>query len=139
MQKVILLCGVPGSGKSWVFERLGDKFAKIHNDHYIGLPMENIVNRAKGLARGTLPVIMDCPFDERERRKALEAEGLTVVPLVIVEKPNVVRMRYEARELKECSQATLTRAARMVDKALEWNAKYGTSEWVLKYLLDTTF
>ncbi len=136
MQPVILLCGVPGSGKTWVMNQLPN-YECVHNDDYIGGSRSKMVRDVWEAARKDRTVIVDCPFAERELRQDLESMGLRVKPVFIVEEPDVVKERYEAREGKQVSKATLTRADTIVDRADEWMAIMGTSAEILHYLRET--
>jgi predicted kinase len=132
MSKVIMLCGVPGSGKTWVIRQLGDKFHHVSHDD---IPTrEKLVRHCYAAAAGPRPVIVDCPFAERLLRDELEAAGLHVVPVFIVEPPHVVAARYLKREGKPATKATITRAETIKDRAAEWGAQWGTSAEILDYL-----
>ena len=135
-QAVLLLCGVPGSGKTWVMSQLGDKYAIVHNDDYIGYGHEHRASVVSLCADGDRPVLVDCPFGERPFREALENCGLEVYPFFIVEEPHVVAERYEAREGEPVSKATLTRAETIIERAAEWNVPRGTSQEILEHLRE---
>lgn len=135
-QAVILLCGVPASGKTWVMKRLKDKFTLVQNDDYIAHGKNYLAEVVEQAARGTLPVVVDCPFGEREFKAALEFRGLEVYPFFIVEKPDVIAQRYQVREGKPASKATLTRAGTIGERADEWGVPRGTSEEILGHLRD---
>lgn len=124
MAKIVyLLCGVPGSGKTWVAKQLTDKFNYIENDDFIAsdwlIPIKN--------ADKSKPVLLTTPFAERLRREVLEKEGYEVRPIFIVESPAIVAQRYAQREGHPATQSTLTRAKTILERAKEWNAPYGTS------------
>lgn len=136
MKPVYLLCGVPGSGKTWVMNLLAGHYTCIQNDLHIGEPRYKLVMKVKSSAmHSTKPVIVDCPFAEREFRNQLGEAGVDVIPLFIVETPDTVARRYKNREGKEASKSILTRANTIVERAIEWDAKFGTSEGILKYLV----
>lgn len=126
---LFLLCGVPGSGKTWVIGQVKDKYTHISHD---------IFTRAQlvFLARTSdkWPIIIDCPFAEREFRDQLLDASLNVIPIFIVEEPDIVRARYESREKKPVAANVLTRALTIQNRAIEWNAKYGTSSEILAHL-----
>ena len=132
MQTIYLLCGVPASGKTWVSERVGDKFAHVEHDYYTH---DAIVKAAYIQAHeGCKPVLVDCPFNERRLRERLELFRLLVVPLFIVEGPSTIADRYYKREGKWPASNILTRAETIMEKVREWNAFHGTSAQVLEYL-----
>lgn len=135
-QAVILLCGVPASGKTWVMKRLKDKFKTVQNDDYISHGKSYLAEVVEQAARGTQPVIVDCPFGEREFKAALEAKGLEVYPFFIVETPLVIAQRYQVREGKPASKATLTRADSIGARAAEWDVPRGTSDEILEHLRE---
>jgi len=136
---IYLLCGVPGSGKTWVIDQLFNcrppiGFTSIEHD---SVSREQLLSLAKSLYPPThmkRNVIIDCPFDERSLRSELEHLNLKVTPLFIVEHPKVIEARYFKREGKRPSQSILTRAETIMNKVREWNAFYGTSQEVLDFL-----
>jgi predicted kinase len=125
-----MLCGVPGSGKSWTANQLPEYTYVSHDAHKTGYA-DRVVEAAQSSAK---PVLADCPFAERELRDRLQAKGITVEPKFIVEHPLVVKQRYEAREGRPVSSATLTRARTIESRADEWKAYKGTSEQVREHL-----
>lgn len=136
MKKVYLVCGVPGSGKSWVCEQLLNRFDYVRHDDYIqGDYTKGIVYAAK---RAEKPVLGDCPFGERVLVQELEKHGLEVTPLFIVEDPQLIKKRYEARDKKPFPPQHLTRAISIKNRAREWQAFSGKPEEVLAYLKDVT-
>lgn len=155
---VYLLIGVSGSGKSWVCRQVADKFNYIPHDrcwsHPFAKPadgldpkwgpkgcksthVETLIKEAKTSEK---PILTEVPFGERKIREDLEASGLTVKPVFVIEEPNVVASRYEAREKKPLHKAAITRASSIKERAKEWGGYAGTSSDVLEYLkrLNTT-
>lgn len=131
MRPVYLVCGVPGSGKTWVCSQLTDKFNYIPHDNH-PKDIQTIIKDAA--MNGTKTVITECPFGERSFKEFLEAFNIVVIPLFIVEEPKVVQERYFKREGKELYKAGVTRATTIKDRAKEWNAVNGTSSEILEYL-----
>ncbi len=129
-QDVTLLCGVPGSGKTWVATALRDKFCYVEHD-YCDDPVGQAWIAANTQAK---PVLLDCPFAERKIRDALIDKGLNVTPVFIVEDPATIAHRYASREGKPASKSTLTRSVTIKERAEEWGAKFGTSTEILDYL-----
>ena len=129
---VYLVCGVPGSGKTWVCEQLRHKFNYVaHDDH-----LKDLVGAIlRSSASSSAPTITECPFAEREMRIKLTMHGFQVRPIFIVEDPDTVRSRYMAREGREPHRGALTRADSIGARAREWQAPYGTSTEMLAYLL----
>lgn len=132
MKDVLLICGVPGSGKSWVCERLPDFFTYIRHDDYIKADYAQAIELT--YQAGKRNIVADCPFKERELREKLEVYGFRVDPIFIVEAPQVVAERYFKREGKQISNASFTRATTIQDRAKEWQAPMGTSQEVLDFL-----
>lgn len=133
-RRVYLLCGVPGSGKTWVMNQLHDKFGTIEHDDFIGKDLlEPVKHRDENCVPGA-PLLLDCPFGERELRGRLERAGYDVRPIFIVEPTPVVKERYLNREGRQLPKASVTRAVTIVKRVQEWNAPYGTSAQVLELL-----
>lgn len=131
---IYLLCGVPGSGKSWVINQLKDKYTHVPHDEYSRSKLVSIVFELG--VRATQSLIIDCPFNERSLREELESNGLKVTPIFIVERPEVVMERYTKREGKAPTKNVITRATTIMNKVVEWDAKYGTSTEILKYFKE---
>lgn len=128
---IYLICGVPGSGKTWVCERLIGKFTYVpHDDH-----LKDFVGAVSRAAFASdLPILSECPFGERLLKEKLESEGFYVVPLFVVEQPSVIEQRYTARERKPFPKAHATRAMSIKERAIEWGAVHGSSDEILAYL-----
>lgn len=132
MLPIYLVCGVPGSGKTWVCEQLRGDFLYVSHDDYIGEDYAKAVLTAAKTAHK--PVLADCPFAERILRDRLEKGGFTVLPYFIVEDGQTVRRRYEARENKPIPSAHITRSISIKTRAEEWRAPFGKSHEVLQML-----
>lgn len=129
-----MVCGVPGSGKTWVCERLKYLFKHVaHDDHIIS---GSVIPAVIAAATGSQRVLLDCPFGERIMRSALEAAGLTVKPFFIVEPTEVVQARYLAQRGKDLPKPSVTRSVTIKNRALEWSAPHGTAEEVLRMLAE---
>ena len=130
---VYLICGVPASGKTWVCKQLIGKFMYVpHDDHlkdFVGA-----VTRAASIS--DKPILSECPFGERKIKEQLEANGLFVVPMFIVEDMHVIAQRYVEREGRYFPKQHATRAISIKDRAIEWDAFYGTSQEVLEKLKE---
>ena len=135
MADVYLICGVPGAGKTWVCERLGDKFSYIPHDDYLESESSFFTALAESSIASDKPVITECPFKERMTKQILEEKyGLNVIPMFVVDDPETIARRYTSREGKPFSQANLTKATTILSRAIEWGAFQGTSEQVLNHL-----
>lgn len=152
MQPVYLVCGVSGSGKSWVCRQLTDKFSYIPHDkcwsHPTAKPSEGLDPKwgppgSKSIHADVVslvaqksgrPIITECPFAERQAKEELEAKGLKVIPVFVIEDPSVVAKRYQTREGKPLPKSAFSRASSILDRAREWRAFHGTSSQVLEHL-----
>lgn len=136
MKPIYLVCGVPGSGKSWVCEQLGDKYNYLSHDSFIGMPKHAYQNALIKLARSSdKPVLGDVPFMISILIENLKASNATVIPYFVIENPLTTRTRYEAREGKPIPPQHLTRIATVKQRAIQYRAPKGTSTEVLALLL----
>lgn len=137
-RRVYLLCGVPGSGKTWCIKQVRDLFTTIENDQFIipGYAKSDFAwEIARSAGKSTKPILADCPFGERELRELLEQKwNFEVVALFIVEPMDVVAKRYAKRQGKPAPQQVLSRALSIVNRANEWHAIRGTSTEMLANL-----
>lgn len=129
---IYLVCGVPGSGKTWVCNQLQNDFIYVAHDDFIKLDYVAALSNATDGAHK--PLLAECPFGERELREKLQAVGFKVIPVFVVETPETVRVRYQARTGKPATQAMITRAISIGQRAREWGAYAGKSEQVLNHL-----
>lgn len=128
---IYLVCGVPGSGKTWVCDQLKSKFEFIpHDDHKTGA----YLFKALKSAASNKPLLTDCPYAERELKESLEKAGFTVHPYFVIESLETVSTRFKAREKRDLPKAFATRVGSIEKRVKEWKAKSGTSEEVLKML-----
>jgi gluconate kinase len=151
-REVVLVCGVQGSGKSWVCRQLKRQYAYVPHDrcwtHPSAQPeqgddaawgppgsksthVSEVISAAK---HSRLPVITEVPFDERSVRDQLTGAGLQVTCVFVVEEPDVLARRYFLREKKSLPAGVQTRAAGLTRRAREWGCFSGTSDAVLKHL-----
>lgn len=131
MQPVFLICGVPGSGKSWVCRQLAGQARYIPHDENYKNHAEVIIRTASMSIR---KIITESPFAERELREKLESAGVKVYPYFVIEEPDLIKERYEKREGKPFPKNNCTRAKTIVNRAMEWKAPFGTSTRVLEML-----
>ncbi len=128
---VYLVCGVSGSGKTWVCKQLTKKFNYVpHDEHYNDMA-EALKKAAAGDPR---PLITECPFGERLVRDEIESLGMKVIPVFVIGDLELTRSRYREREGKEMQKAACTRASTIKKRAEEWGAPFGPSEFILKFL-----
>lgn len=151
-QPVYLVCGVPGSGKTWVCRQLKDKFTYVPHDQCWKHPTKkpdaskdnpewapgavstHVECVVKAVKEGLKPVITESPFNERAVKEELEAKGVTVRPYFVIEAPETARKRYEKRESKKYPKHFYSRAKSIETRAKEWSVPSGTSEEVLEML-----
>jgi hypothetical protein len=152
MQPVVLVVGVAGSGKSWVCRQLTDIYDYVPHDrcweHPDAAPgpgldvawgpkgsrsthLETLLKAARS---GRRPVLTEAPFGERKLKEDLEAAGVEVRPVFVVEDARTVHKRFMAREGSPPSAGVMTRLAGMKARAVTWNAFWGTSAEVLVHL-----
>ncbi len=153
MKPIYLIIGVSGCGKSWVSRQLTDKFTYVPHDRCWSHPTAkpdsgddpkwqpgaistHLKEISDAVKKSTKPVITEVPFAERQLRADLEAQGIQVVPVFVIEDPDVVKKRYEAREKKPIPKPAYSRAKTIINRAKEWGAFYGTSDEVFKHLKD---
>lgn len=134
LQPVYLVCGVPGSGKTWVLNQLKNQFTVVEHDDFIGQSMAWMVAVLAASKISQKPILTDCPFGERLAKEHLEACGANIMPYFIVEPVHVVMQRYQKRTGKPLPMASVTRASTIKNRAEEWSAPYGTSEVIFDLL-----
>lgn len=128
-----MVCGVSGSGKTWVCSQLINQYHYMEHDRY--LKIADFVDAIVWAAAGTdKPAVIDCPYNETELRKQLEARGLIVRTYFINEPLAVIQQRYLARENKPLPNAAAGRVKNIAKKADKWNAPSGTAEQILEIL-----
>lgn len=132
MQKVYLLVGAPGSGKTWVGEQLKNKFTYVAHDDYMGGGYVDALMKAARVS--TRPVLGETPFSLSRIIEPLEKARIDVQPVFILESPHTTKTRYEKREGKRIPQGHLTRIETYRKRAKEYSAPSGTSAEVLDYL-----
>lgn len=153
MKPVYLVVGVPGSGKSWACRQVEDKFTYVPHDlcwtHPTASPEFNKIDPDWGppgsesihlevllkmSVMSSKPIITEVPFAERPLREALEKKGIQVIPIFVIEDPEIVAQRYEQREGKPLPKSAFSRASSIIDRAREWGGFHGTSKQVLEHL-----
>jgi hypothetical protein len=162
MQSVVLVCGVAGAGKSWLCRQLTDRYTYIAHDRCWSHPtakpqddpstfrqaqgsgdaawgppgsksthLETLVRAAKTSGK---PVLTEAPFGERKLKEDLEAAGVRVRPVFVIEDAEVIRRRFLSREGSLPSQGVITRLSGLKARAISWDAFWGTSDAVLAHL-----
>ena len=135
LQPVYLVVGCPGSGKSWVCERLKERFTYVHHDLYIKMFGPVYVNEIfKAALTSKKPILAEAPFSISQIKDPLEKHGIRVVPVFIQEDPDVITERYLRREKRQIPKGHLTRQETYAQRARAWKAFSGTSDELLEHL-----
>jgi hypothetical protein len=123
------LCGVPGSGKTWIATKLRDKFMYIPHDEYpVGSYYEAIGIAATMSSR---PILAEAPFRISILIQQPHKLGLTVITHYLRLSPNVIISRYEARDRKPFPKQHLTNLVKYNKR--DWDSS-GSPEEILEYL-----
>lgn len=128
---IYLVVGAPGSGKSWVCEQLKGTFEYVPHDLYPKTYIAEVLERVKTAPK---PLLIETPFSVSKIVEPLNQAGYSVIPVFIIETPNVTAERYLKREGKPIPQGHLTRIETYKQRANELKAFQGTSNEVLSYL-----
>lgn len=129
--EVVMVCGVPASGKSWVCEQMAEAgWDYVKHDYMQPNNHQRIADEAAKFKQ----VIIDCPYAERALRELLESKGMKVSPYFIVEDPWEVKRREFMRSGRESKKNVMTRAKTIVNRAMEWGSPTGTSSEILEML-----
>lgn len=134
--KVYLLIGVPGSGKSWVGSRVKDQVLYLEQDSYIGsAPGAYIRDIIELTPISKKPVLIEAPFSVSKIRGPLLEAGLDVTCLYICEDIFTLENRYREREGKDIPKGHITRNSTYIHRAISEGDYVGTSKHVLEELL----
>lgn len=134
---IYMVVGVPGSGKTWVLDKLGDKFDILRHDDFINKNPNSYVNAIVHLSGiSKKPIVIEAPFSVSQTIDPLERAGLEVIPVFIVEDEVTLMSRYRAREGRFLPKGHLTRQETYYSRARNGRHFYGTSEEVLKHLKE---
>lgn len=136
MKPVYLVIGVPSSGKSWIASQL-TSFTYVHHDGYIGhinQPRVYVKEIVKQAMVSDKPILAEAPFSISQIKDPLEARGIKVIPVFIIEDHKVLNDRYWERERKPIPQGHLTRQQTYKKRATEWKSFMGTSSECLEFL-----
>jgi len=131
-QPVYLVIGCPGAGKSWVCEQLRELYDYVRHDDYMDGGYVDAIIRQHAIA--AKPLLIETPFSVSQIKEPLEKKGLQVVPVFILEAPEVVSARYLKREGVIIPTGHLTRQLTYRQRAKDWHAFHGTAEQILEFL-----
>lgn len=132
MNKVYLVVGVPGSGKSWVCAKLAPKFNHVAHDDFKNVDYTKVIWTAA--KQGSKPVLAETPFGVSQIMATLCDNGVEVEPVFILESTEVTTQRYSLREGKAIPKGHLTRIETYALRAKQLGAFSGTSQEVLEHL-----
>lgn len=131
--QIILLVGVPASGKSTVAKSLEDRFTYVANDDHIG--GDRYLRAVTHAARvASQPVLCETPFSMTIVRDLQDA-GFEVDPVFIIENEPVLLRRWAERNTPYTAQkGHITRQGTFLARAKAMGAYVGTSSQVIEYL-----
>jgi len=135
MQSLYIICGVPGSGKTWVCTQLQNRFAYIKHDDYVNNRIGFIQALVHALETSEIPVVTECPFKISEVTEGLTTLNIKPILYLINESEDTISNRYRTRENKIIPKQHLTNAKRYAEDKNRW-AFIGTSEEVLNKLSE---
>lgn len=124
---IYLIVGVPGSGKTWVCKQLTAKFDYLPHDDFPN-PKAYIAAIKRLSSFATKPILIETPFSVSQYM-----ESLNVIPVFIIETPEITKNRYETRDNKPIPQGHLSRINTYIERANELKAFKGTSQEVLDH------
>lgn len=140
-QTVYMLVGVPASGKSWVAEQLKHKFTYLPHDAHINkqggsgsqtaLYLKEIMGN---LVKSKKPILIETPFSMSILLDPLTKAKVKVIPVFVIEKPEVLVSRYTARGGADYPQSHLVRQETYKSRIPPFRAFSGTSQEVFDYL-----
>lgn len=138
MQPIYLVCGVPGSGKTWVCEQMTDHFTFLPQKNYIVKGADSPIAHhkaalMKAARESERPILSEVPFMISIIIRELEAAGHKVHPVFVIEPEHVVKRRYEAREKRPIPKQHITRVNTVRQRAMELGEFFGSSDDVLSY------
>ncbi len=139
---IYLVVGCPGSGKSWVCERVGDFFEHVDHDKVVhnsppGTYATKLIEAAQRAASNR-PILGEVPFSMSEIVDPIKASISASGPIcVFIREPqSVIQQRYHLRTGHKMPQGHLTRQTTFLKRALEMNAFIGTSAQVQAHLVE---
>ena len=135
--KAYLVIGIPASGKTWVCTRLSDVYEYWPHDDWMfyDRQVSRYVEHILSKKNSPNTLLIETPFSITAIKAPLEAAGMEVIPVFIVEKPEVILTRYNARGKRDMPLGNLRRQETYEKIADEWRAFKGTSTEVLKHLV----
>lgn len=133
MKPIVLVVGAPGSGKTTLCEKIRGKFFYVPHDDFKERDYPSVLAEALKPTRG---VIGEIPFGLSKIQGILEAAGLRVIPVFILEPEHVLKKRWDLRGNVAAStrQGHLNRQETYRARAKETGAFAGTADQVFDFL-----
>lgn len=97
-QRIVLLVGVPCSGKTWICSRLSNKYTYLPHDAYERSAYTLALLEASRTS--AKPVIAEAPFNGSSLANALRQRGLTVEEWHVTAPLPEIEQRYRERSGK---------------------------------------
>jgi len=132
MRQIVVLVGVPSSGKTFITSQVRDLYEVVQNDDYIGKDYLGALMNAS--AMDGPPVLGECPFSMSQIVDPLKAKGRRVTTVFILEDDVTLARRYLARDKKPIPPQHLSRQKTYRERAIASGSFSGTSSQVLDYL-----
>jgi gluconate kinase len=125
---VYLLCGVPGSGKTWVAQQLNNFVWVPHDKYKVDEYHEKILDEAQKTDK---PILAEAPFRISVLVDQLREAGQEVKTYYITAPQQIIRQRYESRMKKPFPKQHQTNLKRYDER--KWDFA-GTSGEILDKL-----
>jgi broad-specificity NMP kinase len=136
VNRVILLVGVPASGKTWVTSQLTDRYTVVEQDDFIDREGEYALAIAEAAGEGSRAVIANAPFGTSELFASLVERGCEVEMVFLLEDEVVLQARWDERgTLDRARKSHLSRQRTYAARAAELGAFAGTSPEALEHLM----
>lgn len=129
MTEIHLLCGVPGSGKTWVARQL-KHYAYVPHDDYPVAEYHNALVKAAMTSK--LPVVGEAPFRIQVLVDQLRMKGVKVTTYYITDSEPTIKFQYE-RRTKKAWPAQHSNNLKRYDQRKSWDHR-GTSKYILSLL-----
>ena len=133
MKRVVLLIGVPGSGKSWVASQLTSQYKYLPHDQFITSDYLRAIVAAYQMP-DPKPLLVETPFSITKFFEGLAPHGIEITPVFIIESKEVLATRYFDRSGKYILGGHLTRQKTYEERAKQLQSFSGTSQEVLTHL-----
>jgi hypothetical protein len=139
---IVLLAGVPASGKSWVASRARNDFHYLPHDGYkrdkysdqLNDYLADIVIAATNI-NSKKPLLIETPFSVSRIAGPLERMGFQVIVVYVLETEDTLFKRHTTRGT-EARASYLTQQVTYYDRAILSDSFHGTSEEALAHILQ---